>query len=107
MVNLNREDKDTSLIREVVAIMGCSNFEQLWKAKALPNVLTTAWRMDKIPTRSNLNRRGVMVSTTSCALCQTKVETTQHLFLECKFGQSVCGLCALDGSISFFPTYGP
>nr|AER13158.1 putative retrotransposon [Phaseolus vulgaris] len=36
-------------------------FKQLWQVKALPNALTTAWRvlLDKMPTRSSLSRRGV------------------------------------------------
>jgi len=118
VVNLNREEKDLQVwdgdasgvfsVKSAYGYLsnqvgGCHNgvFIQLWKAKAFPNVLSTACRilLDRIPTRSSLNRR-VLVSTTSCALCQGKIETAQHLFLECEFA-SVCGLCALDG---FCPT---
>jgi len=61
-------------------------FKSLWKAKTFPNVMFTAWRvlLDRIPTRSSLSRRGVLLNSTICALCETKEECCQHLFLECK-----------------------
>jgi len=45
-------------------------FKQLWQVKVLPNVLTTAWRflLDRMPTRLNLIRRGVVVSSSICVL---------------------------------------
>ena len=38
-------------------------FNLLWKTKAFPNVIVTAWRvlLDRIPTRVSLSRRGVMM----------------------------------------------
>jgi len=38
-------------------------FKYLWKAKTFPNVMFTAWRMllNRIPTRSCLRRRGVLL----------------------------------------------
>jgi len=70
-------------------------YEILWKAKAFPSVLTTAWRvlMDRIPTRECLSRRGVTMNSTLCALCQTKNESCQHLFLECRYAMSVWSMC--------------
>jgi len=70
-------------------------FKYLWKAKAFPNVITTTWRvlLGRIPTRKGLTRRGVMLDTILCALCQTKDESCQHLFLECKVAQFVWSLC--------------
>ena len=52
-------------------------FNLLWKAKAFPNVVTTTWRvlLDRIPTRVCLSRRGVMMDTTLCAMCQVKEES--------------------------------
>ncbi|XP_068474698.1 uncharacterized protein [Phaseolus vulgaris] len=61
-------------------------FKYLWKAKAFPNVLTTTWRV-------LLGRRGVVLSTLVCPMCQTKEESCQHLFLECKFALRVWALC--------------
>ena len=78
-------------------------FKLLWKAKAFPNVVTTAWRvlLGRIPTRMNLSRRGVTVNTTLCAMCQSKEESCQHLFLECKYAQRVWSLCLKWIGISF------
>ena len=66
-------------------------FKYLWKAKAFPCVVTTVWRvlMNSLPTRECLSRRGVMMNTTLCALCQIKDESYQHLFLECKHAMCV------------------
>jgi len=73
----------------------CQAFKYLWKAKAFPNVLTTAWRvlLGRVPTRVTLNRRGVVMQNTLCALCQTKEESCQHLFVECAHAQRVWNLC--------------
>lgn len=71
-------------------------FKQLWQAKGIPKVLTTAWRilLDRIPTHISLIRRVVMViSSPSCALCQEKDKTMQHLFLECTIAQRAWSLC--------------
>ena len=62
-------------------------FCSLWQAKAMPKVLATAWRvlLDRIPTRVNLIRRGVLVNSPLYALCNMLVESSQHLFLDCIF----------------------
>jgi len=54
-----------------------SSFGYLWKIKAFPNVTITAWKvlLGRVPTRECLSKRGVMVNTTECALCQTKEES--------------------------------
>ncbi|GJY08885.1 RNA-directed DNA polymerase, eukaryota, partial [Tanacetum coccineum] len=53
-----------------------------------------AWKMflDRIPTRSNLVRRGVMVSSTLCSVCNTSVENSSHLFFCCDVAISVSRL---------------
>ena len=52
-------------------------FNFLWKIKAFPNVIVTAWRvlLDRIPTRVSLSRRRVMMESTLCAMCQLKEES--------------------------------
>ena len=41
-------------------------FEDLWEAKTFPSVMVTAWRalLNRIPTRSCLRRRGILLDTT-------------------------------------------
>ena len=58
-------------------------------------MLTTAWRVliDRIPTRVGLSRRGVHMLSNACGLCQSKEESCQHLFIECKVAQLVWSLC--------------
>jgi len=70
-------------------------FKYLWKAKAFPNVLTTTWRvlLGKMSSRVSLGRRGVVLSTLVCPICQIKEESCQHLFLECKIALRVWALC--------------
>jgi len=78
-------------------------FTCLWKAKALPNVLTTTWRvlLDKIPSRMCLRRREVLVTTTLCGMCGVKDESSKHLFLGCKHALSVWSLCFIWIDILF------
>ena len=66
-------------------------FKLLWKAKAFPNVLITTWRvlLGRMPTRASLGRRGVVLNTLVCPLCQTKEESCQHLFLVCNIALRV------------------
>jgi len=73
----------------------CGIFNQLWQVKTFPNALTTAWRilLDKMPTRCNLIRRGVIVSSSSCEMCRASEETSHHLLLECDFAQRVWSQC--------------
>jgi len=47
----------------------------------------------KMPTRSGLSRRGVLVSHVGCEMCRTLKETSQHLFFECAIAQWVWSLC--------------
>ena len=70
-------------------------FDLLWKAKAFPSVLTTAWRslLDRLPTRECLSRRGVTMESTLCEFCHSKIETSHHLFLECQVVVRVWDLC--------------
>ena len=70
-------------------------FSYLWKIKTFPSVLTTTWRVliGRIPTRENLSRRGVILNTILCAMCELKEETCQHTFIECDAAQRVWVLC--------------
>ena len=70
-------------------------FKYLWKIKTFPNVMITSWRvlLGRVPTRECLSKKGVTLNTIVCALCQSKEESCQHLFLECKHALSVWALC--------------
>ena len=70
-------------------------FKLLWQVKASPNMLVTTWRtlIDRLPTKTNLLRRGLMVNHLPCALCGGGNEIAQHLFLECIVAQRVWNRC--------------
>ena len=70
-------------------------FEDFWKIKALPSALFIAWRVlgNSIASKANLVRHGVTVDCSSCCLCREEVETTRHLFFECKIAWLVWSQC--------------
>ena len=72
-------------------------FRTLWKTKAFPKALVTAWRilLDRIPTCQNLMVRGITVNSPLCVLCNQSVETVQHLFLDCTFAYCVWTSCSI------------
>jgi len=70
-------------------------FQLLWSLKIAPSALVWAWRIlwDRLPTRVNLVRRGVLLVCTLCPMCQERLENAQHLFCTCKIAQKVWDLC--------------
>jgi len=66
-------------------------FQMLWNLNIAPSASVCAWRLllDRLPTRANLSRRGIMLGNTWCPLRQEGAETTQHLFTTCKVAQKV------------------
>jgi len=62
-------------------------FSKLWSCKAVPSTLFTSWTVmkNKIATRVNLERRGVLVESSSCCLCGKEEESYRHLFFDCSF----------------------
>jgi len=65
---------------------GDSLFVSLWKSYALPSTQFTAWRVlfNSVATKVNLERRGVLVDNNLCSFCRMGVESTNHLFFECR-----------------------
>jgi len=78
---------DVGLQKEVFSI--------LWKVKTSSNELLATWRalLGRLPIREGLNRRGIMINTTWCALCLVKEESYQHLFVECICARRVWNMC--------------
>jgi hypothetical protein len=63
-------------------------FKFIWKSGVPSKVCAFSWQLllDRVPTRDNLHRRGVLnVANTLCPLCLEEVETACHLFLHCRF----------------------
>jgi len=50
--------------------------------------------MDKVPTKTNLKRRGVQLSDVTCVLCGLEEETNTHLFLTCNIAHKIWNIVA-------------
>ncbi|GJW72068.1 RNA-directed DNA polymerase, eukaryota, reverse transcriptase zinc-binding domain protein [Tanacetum coccineum] len=61
-----------------------------------------AWkvRLDCLPTRLNISRRGLAIPSILCAICDGSMESTAHLFFECSLAkatfQKICQWWNLD-----------
>jgi hypothetical protein len=75
---LTEEELDDSLV---------DVFGKIWESPAPSKVIAFSWQLlyDRIPTRSNLEARGVVCSDKpwECLGCVGKVENSSHLFLHC------------------------
>ncbi|GJT97365.1 RNA-directed DNA polymerase, eukaryota [Tanacetum coccineum] len=53
------------------------------------NIFVWRARRDCLPTRQNLIRRGVVLESDVCPLCEDSVEESQHVFFQCSIAQCV------------------
>ncbi|GJU15764.1 RNA-directed DNA polymerase, eukaryota [Tanacetum coccineum] len=60
-------------------------FETLWNKFVLWKVNIFFWRcrLDRLPTGSNLDSRGIDVPSTLCPICDSHVETIDHIIIAC------------------------
>jgi hypothetical protein len=69
---------------------------KLWRIDVPSKVLVFGWRflLDKLPTRSALNHRGILLNTIdlSCAFCSLNIEDSGHLFFSCNFSRGIWAL---------------
>nr|GFB61740.1 RNA-directed DNA polymerase, eukaryota [Tanacetum cinerariifolium] len=82
----------------------CSLSEVTRWVKCIPKKINIfVWRVcrDCLPTRQNLIRRGVVLESDICPLCEDSVEEPQHVFFQCSIAQYViyriCRWWDLDG----------
>ena len=52
------------------------------------NILKWRISLDRIPTRSNLDSRGIDLDSTRCPVCNDEIETSQHLLIDCAIAKS-------------------
>jgi hypothetical protein len=74
--------------RSVMSPLELFGFKFIWKSGVPSKVSALCWQLllDKIPTRDNLSRRGVIsVEESSCPFCHDTVESASHLFLHCSY----------------------
>ena len=65
--------------------------EFVWSNWVPSRVNVLAWRVfhGRLPTKSNLEKRGLPLVSTSCPLCSNEVEDEKHLFIECNISRKV------------------
>ncbi|XP_068497961.1 uncharacterized protein [Phaseolus vulgaris] len=78
-------------------------YSKLWRCKALPSALFTTWRVieNKVATRVNLERCGVVIENPLCCLCGMVEESFSHLFSVCDFAWRVWYICFKWLGVSF------
>ncbi|KAL5148468.1 putative ribonuclease H protein [Glycine soja] len=59
--------------------------QDLWKLKIPAKASIFAWRLirDRLPTKSNLHRRQVVLEDALCPFCRIREEDASHIFFEC------------------------
>jgi hypothetical protein len=66
--------------------------KNIWKGVVPSKVSALVWQvlLDRIPTKQNLVRRGILLNEAAgCVLCDGATETSKHLFLHCRFTAAV------------------
>ncbi|GJV49737.1 RNA-directed DNA polymerase, eukaryota [Tanacetum coccineum] len=72
--------------------------------KAIPiKVNVHAWkvRLDYLPMRFNISRRGMVINSISCPICDNGVESTSHLFFSCQIVKDIVRRIVRWWDISF------
>jgi hypothetical protein len=69
------------------------SIKKLWKIDAPSKAIVFGWRflLDKLPTRADLNHRGILINSSDlhCIFCTLNVEDSEHLFLGCQFSKAI------------------
>ncbi|KAL4563422.1 hypothetical protein LXL04_027464 [Taraxacum kok-saghyz] len=94
----NKNGFSVNSIRKLidVEIMKDSDVPTIW-CKLVPiktNIFIWRARQDRLPTRQNLERRGVTIQTTNCPWCHTSEETNQHVFTCCRTANETLAITA-------------
>jgi len=78
------------------------SFRELLSLKVAGSAQVCVWRamLEKLPTRINLEKRGVVVISNLCPLCMKAEETAQHVLISCDIAQK-CGTIVIGGRYLF------
>ena len=92
--SLNNSNKFTvaSMRCKIEDSMFGSQLETVYWNKYVPikvNIHNWRLRLDRLPTRCNLDTRGIDLHSTRCPLCDEALETAQHLFVECMVAKDI------------------
>ncbi|GJW99717.1 RNA-directed DNA polymerase, eukaryota [Tanacetum coccineum] len=65
------------------------------------NVLAWKIKMDVLPTRLNISRRGIDIRSISCPICDCGVESSEHLFFRCKLTREIARKISLWWNVNY------
>ncbi|GKV41862.1 hypothetical protein SLEP1_g49342 [Rubroshorea leprosula] len=86
------------LSRERVDLKEEKTYKRIWNPILPSKISAFNWQLvlDKIPTKANLVRRGIIkdVAESKCALCNEEEEDATHLFLKCKIARWIWKACS-------------
>lgn len=62
-----------------------------WNSMLPKKVNISSWRLrlNRLPTRVNLDKRGIDLHSTRCPVCDDDQESQTHLFIECKVAREL------------------
>ncbi|GJS12396.1 RNA-directed DNA polymerase, eukaryota, reverse transcriptase zinc-binding domain protein [Tanacetum coccineum] len=65
------------------------------------NVLAWKVKMDALPTRFNISRRGIVIPSLTCPTCDNGIETSDHLFFKCDMSRHLASNVSSGWSVNY------
>ncbi|PWA60765.1 hypothetical protein CTI12_AA382310 [Artemisia annua] len=85
--------------------MGPTTVEIRWNKNLSIKINIHSWRfsIDRLPTKFNLDARGIDLDTVRCPICDEDIETSQNLFLDCIIAKSLFSMVSSWWAIQDYP----
>ena len=65
------------------------------------NIFAWKVKLDALPTRFNISRRGIDIGSLMCPICDKEAETSSHLFFNCCLASQICSKIARWWDVSY------
>nr|GEY36788.1 RNA-directed DNA polymerase, eukaryota, reverse transcriptase zinc-binding domain protein [Tanacetum cinerariifolium] len=79
----------------------CSKTQWVKYVPIKVNVLAWKIKMDVLPTRLNISRRGIDIHSISCLICDCGVESSEHLFFRCNLTRQIARKISLWWNVNY------
>nr|GEV03226.1 hypothetical protein [Tanacetum cinerariifolium] len=88
------ESLQLSLLNEFIRGTSLSSMKDRWIKYVPIKVNILAWKvhLDRLPTRANLQHRGVLISDSLCPICCSEDKDSAHMFFRCSLATNVSRL---------------
>ncbi|GKC79241.1 reverse transcriptase domain, reverse transcriptase zinc-binding domain protein [Tanacetum coccineum] len=97
-VSDNRLFRVKSLRCHITTLHYPLNSQPFWWNETLPikiNILTWRIQHKRLPTCSNLDRRGIDLNSTRCPVCDNDIKKEEHLFIPCNIAKETWLKCSV------------